>query len=171
LRLQDNIITAVENLMNKFMIGVISDTHGLLRPEIISLFKDSDLIIHAGNIGNPQVLDGLNSISKVIAVRGNNDKGKWAKRLPDKDVVTVRGILIYIVHNGKELILDPKAAGVNVIISGHSHHPRVEYRQNLLFVNPGRAGPRRFNLPISVARIRVNNANVEAELIEIASNS
>jgi putative phosphoesterase len=159
---------SLENMANKFTIGVISDTHGLLRPEVISVFKDSDLIIHAGDIGNPQVLDGLKAISKVIAIRGNNDKGKWANKLPDTDVVAVRGISIYIIHNIKEFKLDPKVAGMNIVISGHSHHPTVKNREGVLFVNPGSAGPRRFNLPVSVARISVNPVRVEAELIEIA---
>lgn len=154
-------------MINKFTIGVVSDTHGLLRPEVISVFKDSDLIIHAGDIGNPQVLDGLKAISKVIAIRGNNDKGKWANRLPDTDVVAVRGISIYIIHDIKEFNLEPTAADINVVISGHSHYPRVENRRSVLFVNPGSAGPRRFNLPVSVARISVNPVNVEAELIKI----
>ena len=150
------------------MIGVISDTHGLLRPEVISVFKDSDLIIHAGDIGSPQVLDELEAISKVIAIRGNNDKGEWAKDLPDTDLVAVRGISIYIIHDVKELDLEPAAAGIKVVISGHSHHPRVEERENVLFVNPGSAGPRRFNLPVSVARLRVTSVKVEAELIHLA---
>ena len=154
--------------MNDLIIGVISDTHGLLRPEVTTTFKDSDLIIHAGDIGNPQVLDELKAISQVIAIRGNNDKGEWAKDLPDTEIVTVQGILVYIIHDVKELDLEPAAAGFKVVISGHSHHPRVEERKSVLFVNPGSAGPRRFNLPVSVARIRVRSFNVEAELIDLA---
>jgi putative phosphoesterase len=155
-------------MINKFIIGAISDTHGLLRPEVISVFKGFNLIIHAGDIGNPQVLDGLKAISKVIAIRGNNDKGMWAKRLPETEIVAVQGISIYIIHDIKEFILEPRATGINVVISGHSHHPKVENRKSVLFVNPGSAGPRRFNLPVSVARISVSHVNVEAELIEIA---
>ena len=148
-------------------VGVISDTHGLLRPEAVAALQGSDLIIHAGDIGNPDVLKTLETIAPVIAVRGNNDKGAWAESLPEFEVVQVGSVYIYILHDAKELDLDPTAAGFGVVISGHSHRPAVEERKGILFVNPGSAGPRRFTLPISVARLTVAGEAVEAEVVEL----
>jgi len=150
------------------MIGVISDTHGLLRPEIITIFKGSNLIIHAGDIGNSQVLDGLKAISKVIAVRGNNDIGEWASHLPETNSVTIQGTSIFIIHDLKELKLEPKKRGINIVICGHSHSPKVENRQDVLYVNPGSAGPRRFKLPVAVARLILKPLNPEVEIVKIS---
>jgi uncharacterized protein len=155
-------------MIKKFMIGIISDTHGLFRPEIITIFKGSNLIIHAGDIGNSQVLDGLKAISKVIAVRGNNDTGEWASRLPETNSVTIQGISILIIHDLKELKLEPKKRGINVVICGHSHCPKVENRQDVLYVNPGSAGPRRFKLPVAVARLSLKPLNLETEIVELS---
>jgi len=155
-------------MIKKLMIGVISDTHGLLRPEIITIFKGSNLIIHAGDIGNSQVLDGLKAISKVIAVRGNNDTGEWASRLPETNSVTIQGTSIFIIHDLKELKLEPKKRGINIVICGHSHSPKVENRQDVLYVNPGSAGPRRFKLPVAVARLILKPLNPEVEIVKIS---
>ncbi|TAJ85783.1 metallophosphoesterase, partial [bacterium] len=144
----------------KSLIGVISDTHGLIRPEALKALQGSDLIIHAGDIGKPEVIEALKSIAPVVAIRGNNDKGRWARRFPETAVVEVGKIRIYIIHNVKELEIDPSAAGFRVVISGHSHRPSAVERDGVLFVNPGSAGPRRFKLPIAIARLRVRGASV-----------
>jgi uncharacterized protein len=150
----------------KQTVGVISDTHGLLRPEVSGVFKGVDLILHAGDIGSPDVLESLRSLAPVIAVRGNNDKAAWARRIPELDVVEVGRVRIYLLHDVKEM--NPKAVdGFSVVISGHSHRPLVERRDSILFVNPGSAGPRRFSLPVTVARLFVDGKDVEAEIIEL----
>ena len=150
-------------------IGVISDTHGLLRPEVPKLFVDADLILHAGDIGSPEVLSALEAIAQVVAVRGNNDKGTWARSIPDTKTVRIRaGLSIYIIHDLKELDSRPPARPVQVIVSGHSHRPLVEQRDGILFLNPGSAGPRRFRLPISVGRLKVDSMGASAEIVEIA---
>ena len=151
------------------LIGVISDTHGLLRPEALDALKGVDLILHAGDIGNSQVLETLQGIAPVIAVRGNNDKGAWAAELPDCEVVGVGAVNVYILHNVKEIDLNPVAAGFQVVVSGHSHKPSVEERKGVLYVNPGSAGPRRFSLPVSVARLRISGESVFAELVELST--
>jgi len=148
-------------------ISLISDTHGLVRPEALQALKGSDLIIHAGDIGKPEVITALQSIAPVVAVRGNNDRGPWAANFPETAVVEVDRVRIYVLHNLKELELDPLASGFRVIISGHSHRPMVIERNGVLFLNPGSAGPRRFKLPVAVARLRVRDASVRAEIIEL----
>jgi hypothetical protein len=149
------------------VVGVISDTHGLLRPEAIMELTGSDLIIHAGDIGSPEILDGLRKIASVIAVRGNADRGPWAKMLPIAEAVRVAEIDLYVLHDVSELNLDPKAAGFRAVISGHSHQPRIERRNGILFLNPGSAGPRRFSLPVSVARLHIGNGYLDAQIIEL----
>ena len=151
------------------LIGVISDTHGLLRPEALDALKGVDLILHAGDIGNSQVLETLQRIAPVIAVRGNNDKGEWAAALPDCEVVGVGAVNVYMLHDVKEIDLNPGAAGFQVVVSGHSHKPSVEERNGVLYVNPGSAGPRRFSLPVSIARLRVSGESVFAELVELST--
>jgi uncharacterized protein len=148
-------------------IGVISDTHGLLRPEVPKIFKGVDLILHAGDIGAPEILDELKKLAPVLAVRGNNDHSGWAKRLPEFTRTAVEGTSIFMIHDLKEVDETHDAAGYAVIISGHSHKPSVERRDGVLYLNPGSAGPRRFKLPISVARLTIKQSSAAARLIEI----
>ncbi len=149
------------------LIGVISDTHGLLRPAAVKALEGSEMIIHAGDIGTPDVLEALQTIAPVVAVRGNNDKDEWAHVLPETEVVEVGSVALYVLHDVNELDLDPAAAGFRAVISGHSHRPAVARRLGVLFVNPGSAGPRRFKLPVSVARLHIQGDSVAAELIEL----
>ena len=153
------------------ILGVISDTHGLLRPEVLQAFKQVSLILHAGDIGNADVLDALQTLAPVVAVRGNNDRGEWAKRIPEFEMVRQAAISIYMLHDVKEMKLYPPAEKVHVVISGHSHRPRIDEREGVLFLNPGSAGPRRFKLPISVARLIIRGPSVHAELIELLASS
>jgi len=148
-------------------IGVISDTHGLLRPEAIEALAGSRLILHAGDIGKPEVLQGLAAIAPTIAVRGNNDKDAWAETIPDQETVEIEGVSIHLLHILKELAFDPKEKGVRVVITGHSHKPLIEQRNGVLFLNPGSAGPRRFKLPISVAQLQLNGSSVNAKIVEL----
>ncbi len=150
------------------LIGVISDTHGLLRPEAKEALKGVDFILHAGDIGKPQVLEELRAIAPVIVVRGNNDKGQWADAIPERKVFEIGAISIYILHDLKELDLDPAAAGFNVVISGHSHRPSLQESRGVLFLNPGSAGPRRFKLPVSVAHLQIIGERVNAQMVELA---
>ena len=153
--------------MKSTRVGVISDTHGLLRPEVAPIFEGVDLILHAGDIGNPEVLEGLRTIAPVIAVRGNNDSGGWAKRIPEVQIANAGAVSIYMLHDVKELA--PEAArDFQVVVSGHSHRPSVATRNGVLFLNPGSAGPRRFKLPISVARLTIEGSSVRVELTELA---
>ena len=154
--------------MNARRIGVISDTHGLVRPQALAALAGSELIIHAGDIGSPQVLDELRAIAPVVAIRGNNDSEPWAQHLAETEVVEVNGALIYVLHNVRELTLDPEAAGFSVVIAGHSHKPSVEQRGAVLFLNPGSAGPRRFTLPISIAHLHMTQRPFRAEIAELA---
>ena len=148
-------------------MGVISDTHGLLRPEAIMELAGSDLIIHAGDVGGPEILDRLRTIASVVAVRGNADRGPWATVLPIAETVRLAEIDLYVLHDVGELDLDPRAAGFHAVISGHSHQPRIEHRNGVLFLNPGSAGPRRFALPVSVARIHVRDGRLEPEIVQL----
>jgi len=150
------------------LVGIISDTHGLLRNEALGALRGCHVIVHAGDIGTPDVLEGLGTIAPVVAIRGNNDKGAWASTLPETEVVEADGVYLYVLHNVNDLDLDPAAAGFRAVISGHSHRPSIEDRKGVLFVNPGSAGPRRFQLPVAVARLRVSRAQkVEAEVVEL----
>jgi uncharacterized protein len=126
------------------------------------------MIIHAGDVGTPEVLDALRAIAPVVAVRGNNDKGEWAHALPETEVVEVGDIALYVLHDVKTLDLDPVAAGFQAVISGHSHQPATANRQGVLFLNPGSAGPRRFKLPVSVARLIIHGDTLDAQLVELA---
>jgi putative phosphoesterase len=145
--------------------GVISDTHGLLRPEVFDVFRDVELILHAGDIGGPDILKQLKAIAPIAAVRGNNDKEPWAKRIPEHKVVRFGAFTIYMIHDVKEL--PAPALSANVVISGHSHRPSIDRRGGILYLNPGSAGPRRFKLPISVARLTTRQSTVDAELVEL----
>lgn len=149
-------------------VGVISDTHGLLRPEAVAALRGSDLIVHAGDVGGAAVLDGLRELAPVAAVRGNNDHGTWADALPATDAVEVGGLWLYVLHDLHELDLDPAAAGFAAVIAGHSHKPRLETKRGVLYMNPGSAGPRRFTLPVAVARLRIAAGRVEAETVDLS---
>ena len=149
------------------LVGVISDTHGLLRPEALEALKGSELIIHAGDIGGPEVIEALRAIAPVVAVRGNNDRGRWAEEFPLYDVTQVGSTYVYVLHDLNELDLKPEAAGFRVVVSGHSHKPLAEERRGVLYLNPGSAGPRRFKLPVTVARMRVCGGDVTAEIITL----
>ncbi len=149
------------------LVGLISDTHGLVRPQALEALAGAGLILHAGDIGSPSVLEEIASVAPVVAVRGNNDKGAWAEALPDYEVVEVGGTFIYVLHDANELDLSPEAAGFRVVVSGHSHHPSVREQRGVLYVNPGSAGPRRFRLPVSVALLRVRGDEVKAEIVEL----
>jgi putative phosphoesterase len=149
------------------LIGVISDTHGLLRPEAVDALRGSDHIIHAGDVGAPEILDKLRDIAPMTAVRGNVDKGDWAGELPEKDVLESGGILIYVLHDLQQLDLKPVGAGVAVVVSGHSHVPKQEKRDGVLYFNPGSAGPRRFKLPVSIGKLIVEGGVVRGELLQM----
>ena len=153
-------------------IGLISDTHGLLRPEALELLRGSDFIIHAGDVGDPQILDDLARLAPVTAVRGNVDTASWASSLPEKAVLEVdRSTRIYVLHRIEDLDLDPAAAGYHAVVFGHSHKPGTQWRDGVLYVNPGSAGRRRFSLPISVARLHVREERISVDLIEIGKSS
>ncbi len=148
-------------------VGVISDTHGLLRPEAIAALQGADLIVHAGDIGKPEVLAGLRAIAPVIAIRGNNDKGVWAESIAERETIQIENVSVHLLHIVQELALDPKEAGIQVVISGHSHKPAMVDRDGVLFLNPGSAGPRRFKLPISVAHLYIQGTSIETEITEL----
>ncbi len=149
------------------MVGVISDTHGLLRPEALAALQGSRYIIHAGDVGAPKILEELAAIAPVTAIRGNIDKGAWARKLPENDMVEIGGISIYVLHDLAQLDLKPEAAEFKVVISGHSHVPKQEMREGVLYFNPGSAGPRRFKLPVTIGRLIVEAENVRGEIIPI----
>lgn len=148
-------------------IGVISDTHGLLRPEAISALQGSDLIIHAGDIGRLEVIEQLAAIAPVTAIRGNIDKAAWAEAFPETEVVQANDTLIYVLHNLKELDLAPKVAGFRVVVSGHSHQPKITEKDGTLYLNPGSAGPRRFKLPIAVGRLTIEDERIHSEILPL----
>jgi len=153
--------------VSRCCVGVISDTHGLVRPEALSALRGSDLIVHAGDVGRPEVLDALRELAPVVAIRGNNDRGSWADALANTEVVELEGIFLYLVHDVAELDLDPAAAEFAAVISGHSHRPSSEHRDGVLYLNPGSAGPRRFRLPISLARLQLDGGALQAELVAL----
>ena len=150
-----------------FRVGLISDTHGLLRPEAIAFLEGSDYIVHAGDICDPATLDSLAAIAPLTAVRGNNDAGAWAQHLPATAFLRVGEVFIYVIHDLAELDIEPSAAGVRVVISGHSHKPAVEERDGVLYVNPGSSGPRRFTLPIAIGELMVSGSTVSARTVEL----
>lgn len=152
---------------SRCVVGVISDTHGLLRPQALRRLRGSDVIVHCGDVGAPEVLEALRAIAPVHAVRGNNDKGSWASKLPHDAVVELGARSLYVIHDLAELDLEPSAAGFAAVLSGHSHQPRIERRQGVLFLNPGSAGPRRFSLPIAVARLVVKDSSCDAKIVEL----
>jgi hypothetical protein len=149
-------------------VGLISDTHGLLRPEALVALQGSDLIIHAGDVGKPEIIEQLRVLAPVVAVRGNIDKGVWASQLPLTAVAEAGSALIYVLHDLEQLDLDPVAAQFKVVVSGHSHKPGHTERNGVMYVNPGSAGPRRFNLPITVARLDLRTQPWRAEFIDLS---
>jgi len=152
-------------------VGAISDTHGLLRPEAIAFLQGSDHIVHGGDICDPATLEMLASIAPVTAVRGNNDKGAWAEGLAETEFIRIGEIFIYAIHDLAKLDIDPGAAGVQVVVSGHTHKPFIEERDGVLYVNPGSSGPRRFTLPISVAELVVSGNSVSARIVELGEKN
>ena len=149
------------------VVGVISDTHGLLRPAAVEALHGCELILHAGDVGDPTVLERIGRVAPTIAVRGNVDSGPWAEALPAVEIIEVGALHLYMLHNVSDLDLDPRAAGFAAVISGHTHQPSAEMRDGVLFLNPGSAGPRRFTLPIAVARLRVEGSALSHEIVEL----
>lgn len=154
-------------LKDRMSVGVISDTHGLLRPEAVRALQGADLIIHAGDVGDHDVLAQLGDVAPVFAVRGNVDRGAWAASLPSTQSVEVGRFLFYVVHELPQLDVDPVGAGIAAVVFGHSHRPSVEFRDRVLYLNPGSAGRRRFSLPISIARVNASSAGLEARIVEL----
>src|SRR3954454_23060733 len=149
-------------------VGIISDTHGLLRSQAIKQLARTDHIIHSGDIGAPEVIEGLRRIAPTTAIRGNIDVGEWAKHYPDTELVVLGGRALYVLHNLKELKLDPAVSGFDVVISGHSHRPKIETKNGVLYVNPGSAGPSRFKLPIAIALLTLSDRAFLPRILEIA---
>ena len=149
------------------LIGVISDTHGLLRPEALRALAGVEHILHAGDVGDPDILTRLQAIAPLTAIRGNIDQGKACGHLPPIEVVELAGRSFYILHDAKQLDLDPSAAGFAAVISGHSHKPLVEWRKGVLFFNPGSAGPRRFQLPVTVGRIEIQDSTLIPSILDL----
>ena len=153
--------------MSEVLVGIISDTHGLVRPEAVRALKGSELLIHAGDIGNPQMIEQLHEIAPTFVVRGNNDRGAWAADLPVTQVVEVGELLFYVLHEISQLDVDPAVAGFAAVVSGHSHQPSIQFRDGVLYLNPGSAGPRRFSLPVAVARVHVSGRQIRPEIVEL----
>jgi len=149
------------------ILGVISDTHGLLRPKAVEALRGSDRILHAGDVGAPEILEALVEIAPVTAIRGNVDTDAWARALPETEVVNAGGVSIYILHDLAQLDLKLGAAGFRVVVYGHSHQPKIEEKNGVLYFNPGSAGPRRFELPVSLGKLLIREREVRAELIEL----
>ena len=151
----------------EFIVGVISDTHGLLRPEALDALRGSDLIIHAGDVGKPEVIDRLGEVAPLRVVCGNIDKGSWAAALPMTELVDVGDHRFFVLHDIAQLDVDPVAAGFAAVVFGHSHRPSIETRNGVLFLNPGSAGPRRFKLPITVARVKTSGRHLRADIVDL----
>jgi putative phosphoesterase len=149
------------------LVGIISDTHGLVRPEAIAALRGSDLIIHAGDLGKPEVIDQLRGVAPTFAVRGNIDKQAWAASLPTSECVEVGETLFWVLHEISQLDLDPAAAGFAAVVFGHSHQPSIETRDGVVYINPGSAGPRRFRLPVTIARVAVSGQEIRPEIVEL----
>lgn len=152
---------------NNYKIGIISDTHGLLRHEAINALQGSDLIIHAGDIGNLQIIDELETISPVVAVRGNMDNESWAYKLKKMEVVEISGSTLYIVHDVNRLDIDPVSADIRAVVHGHSHNPLIQEYDSVLYINPGSAGPRRLKLPVTVAVLNIYRKKMSVEIIKL----
>jgi uncharacterized protein len=152
----------------KLRVALLSDTHGLMRSEARAFALGCDYIVHGGDIGSPEILEDLAQIAPLIAVRGNNDREPWAAHLPETEMIRIGGAFIYVVHDISQLDIEPRAAGVQAVVSGHSHRPSIEEREGVLYVNPGSCGPRRFKLPISVGELLVSGGAVSARTVELA---
>lgn len=152
-------------------VGVLADTHGLLRPGVLEALAGCDLLVHAGDAGKPEILESLRSIAPVYAVRGNVDRGSWVGALPETQVIAVEQVHLFVLHDLNELEIDPAAAGFQAVISGHTHQPLIEERAGVLFLNPGSAGPRRFHRPVSLARLYVRGMAVRAEIVILDSGT
>ena len=152
---------------NHLLVGIISDTHGLMRPQALDALRGSDLIIHAGDVGRPEILAPLRALAPTFAVRGNVDHGDWADRLPMTATVDVGALRFYLLHNIAELDRDPATSGFAAVVYGHSHKPSIETRDGVLYLNPGSAGPRRFKLPVTVARVRVAGRELQPEIVPL----
>jgi putative phosphoesterase len=157
--------SSLRNLHRMTRIGVISDTHGQLRPQALELLRGCDHIIHGGDVGKAEVLTQLSQIAPVTAVRGNNDKGAWADSLAETQLLEIEGIRVFVLHDLSLLDIDPVAAGVQVVVSGHSHKPAIDRRDGVVYLNPGSAGPRRFRLPVSVAELTIAGGEVTARIV------
>ena len=151
----------------EFVVGVISDTHGLLRPEALGALRGSDMIIHAGDVGKPEVIDRLGEVAPVHVVCGNIDQGSWAAALPMTELVEVGDHRFFVLHDIAQLDVDPVAAGFAAVVFGHSHRPSIETCNGVLFLNPGSAGPRRFKLPITVARVKTSGQHIRADIVDL----
>jgi putative phosphoesterase len=149
-------------------IGIISDTHGLLRPEAVERLAGVDHIIHAGDIGRAEVISGLREIAPVTAIRGNIDRGEWAAGYPQTELVKLGGRFFYVLHNRAEIDLDPAAAGIDVVVSGHSHRPKIETVDGVIYLNPGSAGPRRFSLPIALATLDLSGDAIRPCILSLS---
>ena len=149
------------------LLGIISDTHGLLRLEAVEALRGVDRILHAGDVGIPEILDALAEIAPVTAVRGNIDTDSWAQALPETEIVDVDGVSIYMLHDRGQLDLKPEAAGIVAVVYGHNHQPKIEEKNGVLCFNPGSAGPRRFQLPVSVGKLHIENGKIRGELVEL----
>jgi uncharacterized protein len=162
-------LATVPNRMTaqRIALGVLSDTHSLLRPEAVVALRGCDRILHAGDVGAPKIIGALAQIVPVTAIRGNIDRATWAHSLPETEVVELGGVSIYMLHDLSQLDVKPEAAGFRVVIYGHSHRPKIEEKNGVLYFNPGSAGPRRFDLPVSVGRLSIEAGNVRAELIQL----
>lgn len=148
-------------------IGLISDTHGLLRKEAVQALRGSELIIHAGDVGKPEILEGLRGVAPVVAIRGNVDTTEWAKVLPETAIVEAGQVMIYVLHDVKALDRDPAACGFQIVVSGHSHQPGKKEHRGVLYINPGSAGPRRFQLPVTVAHLNLGRTPHEVEFVDL----
>jgi putative phosphoesterase len=148
-------------------IGVISDTHGLLRPEALTALRGVEHILHAGDLGGPEILESLLEVAPVTAVRGNVDRGPWAAALPESEVVELEGVAVYMIHDLAQLDLKPEASGFRLVVYGHSHQPKLEEKNGVLYFNPGSAGPRRFRLPVSLGMLEIQNGKVKGEIINL----
>jgi putative phosphoesterase len=152
-------------------IGLISDTHGLLRKEAVQALRGSELIIHAGDVGKPEILEALKKIAPLVAVRGNVDTEPWARALPETAVAEAGAVLIYVLHDVNALDLNPAASGFRIVVSGHSHKPGKTERDGVLYINPGSAGPRRFHLPVTVARLNLAEDPLKLEFVDLEFRS
>jgi uncharacterized protein len=148
-------------------VGLVSDTHGLLRPQVSAFLQGCNHIVHAGDVGSPHLLRELSAIAPLTAVRGNNDQGPWAEILAETQSLRLGGVLVYVLHDLARLDIEPRAAGARVVVSGHSHRPLIQERSGVLYVNPGSAGPRRFKLPIAVAELNIAGNSVTARIVRL----